>query len=48
MKRTCLQENTTCPDLSGNTDKQTTCELHRVKKYKEETMHNHQLINNFN
>ncbi len=28
MKRTCLQKNTTCPDLSRNTHVQTTCELH--------------------
>jgi hypothetical protein len=28
MKRTCLQKNTTCPDISGNTDEQYTCEFH--------------------
>lgn len=27
MKRTCLHKNTTCPDLSGNADEQTTCDL---------------------
>ena len=29
MKRTCLQKNTTCPDLAGNTDEQNTCEFSR-------------------
>lgn len=41
MKRTCLQINT-------NTDEQTTCELHRVRKLIKETKYNRQLINNFN
>ena len=41
MKRTCLQENT-------NTDEQTTCELHRVRKLIKETKYNRELISNFN
>jgi hypothetical protein len=48
MKRTCLQNNTTCPDLSGNTDEQTTCELHRVRKLIKAAKYNRQLISNFN
>ena len=41
MKRTCLQENT-------NTNKQITCEFHRVRMLNKEMKHNRQLINNFN
>ena len=41
MKRTCLQNNT-------NTDEQTTCELHRVRKLVKATKYNRQLISNFN
>jgi len=40
MKQTCLQNNTTSHDLSGNTEEQTTCELHRVRKLIKETKHN--------
>lgn len=55
MKRTCLQENTTCPDLSGNTDEQITCEpalpsgrFHRLNMWIKETKYNRQLISDFN
>jgi len=41
MKRTCLQNNT-------NTDEQTTCELHRVRKLIKETKYNRELISNVN
>ena len=41
MKRTCLQENT-------NTNKQITCEFHRVKMWRKETKYNQQLLGNFN
>ena len=41
MKRTCLLENT-------KTDKQNTCELHRVKMWSIEEKYNLQLISNFN
>jgi hypothetical protein len=41
MKRTCLQNNT-------NTDEQTTCELHRVRKLLKEIKYNRQIISNFN
>lgn len=26
MRQTCLQNNTICPDLSGNADEQNTCD----------------------
>lgn len=48
MKRTSLKINTTCPDLSGNNNEQATCEFHKVKMWKNENKHNHQLISNFN
>ena len=40
MKRTCLKKNT-------NSNEQTTCELHQVKKLINEMEHNRQIISNF-
>lgn len=46
MIRTFLQRHTTCPDLSGNTDEQNTCDSdgyreHRMRKYNKEKDYNH-------